>query len=214
MLWLLFFLMIWCFVGFVFYKTNGNLSAKELLKYRPQNILLSVPVMWLLLCIKSLDLVMYVGALYAMSGIMYSLAGALAVNAVGIMLMSALEYFVGRSMGADILDQLREKYPKLRESERLMSKGTFVFALLLRLIGLPLMIVGLYFGARRDDFKKYFLGSCLGMVPEMLSFTIMGDGAANESLPLLIAAVTVQVLAVMFSVHYYRRLKRKSENEK
>ena len=206
-------LLMWSCAVLLFVRSNGWLSMDELLHYKPESNLTAVLVMLGLFVLKSVDFLINSGVLYALSAVLFPLPAALALNLVGAAIISAVPYFVGRSLGAPLLALIRRRYPKLRRLEAVQTKGTFFFALLLRCVGVPVCIVGVYFGADNSDFKQYMAGSVLGLMPMMIPYTLLGDGAANFHSPVFIAAVVMRVLVLVLSALLYRHmLKREKAN--
>lgn len=204
-------LLIWVCAALLFIRTNGWLSADELLHYRPESNLAAVAAMLGLFVFKSVDFLLNSGVLYAVSAILFPLPAALALNLVGAAIISAVPYFIGRSLGAPLLSLIRRRYPKLYSLERIKTRGVLFFALLLRCVGTPVCIVGVYFGADNSDFRQYMAGSVLGLMPMMIPYTLLGDSAADYHSPVFIAAVAVRVLVLALSALLYRHMLKKEK---
>lgn len=200
-LWALCLLILWSTVIFMFIRSNGKLGLDELLSYQPESKALSVLAMLLLFLLKSVDFLIHSAVLYALSGIMYKLPFALFLNLIGICIMSAVPYFIGCSLGTNAVEMIREKYPKLRTSDNMTGLGGFTFALLLRCLGVPIIIVGLYLGAKKTAFRPYLTASVLGLSIGMVPYTIIGDYALalgfSSAVPLVI---TVHLLTIVIAV--------------
>lgn len=207
---------LWSCAILLFVRANGKLSVQELLQYQPKNKPMAVLAMCGLFLLKSVDFVLYSGLLYSISGILFSLPGAICVNLVGIVIMSVVPYFAGKSLGSPILKRIQERYPKFQEIETHSGESTFVLTLLLRCISLPYNIVGMYMGARGAAFKPYLLGSVLGLIPRMLPITVMGSSAADFRSPVFLAAVAADLLLCVSALLLYRHIRREGkprENE-
>ena len=208
-------LLMWGCAIALFVRTNGWLSVNELLHFRPESKWMAVLAMLGLFALKSVDFLINSGVLYAVSAILFPLPAALALNLAGAAIISAVPYFVGRSLGAPLLAHLRRRYPKLRRLEAVQTKGVFFFALLMRCVGIPVCIVGVYFGADNSDFKQYMAGSVLGMLPMMIPFTLLGESAADFTSPVFLAAIVTRVVVLVGSILLYRHmLKKESAAEK
>ena len=84
----------------------------------------------------------------------------------------------------------------------------------MRCISLPYNLVGLYMGAGDYAFSPYLLGSMLGLIPKMISFTLMGSSAPDFRSPVFLAAVGAELLMGVFAFLLYRRvILRKRENK-
>ena len=167
----------------LFVRANGHLSVQELLRYQPENKVLAAFAMWGLFLLKSVDFVIYSGLLYAIDGILFPLPAALFVNLVGIVIISTVPYFVGKSLGSPILKRIEAKYPKFQEVEKKSGDNVFLLALLLRCVGLPYNLVGMYMGARKCR---------------------MGSSAADFRSPVFLGAIAAELTLIAFALLLYR----------
>lgn len=206
-------LLLWGLIAFFFYRTHGQLGVSDLLRYQPENLLLAALAMCGLFLLKSVDFLMQSVILYALSGIMFPLPAALAINIVGIAILSIVPYCIGRKLGTPILERVYEKHPKFRHAENLNKKSEFVLVLLMRCVGFPITETGLYMGAKGYDFKVYLLGSELGLIPIMIPFTVMGDTAADFRSPVFLSAAAVELAIVLLAFWYYRRLHKNNKQQ-
>lgn len=206
-------IMLWVCVGLLFYQTNGHLSVRELLRYQPDNVLLTAAAMCGLFLLKSGDFLVHSAILYALDGIMFPLPVAIGVNMLGIAIMSAVSYRIGSALGAPALERLREKNPKLRETEGLNTQNTFMLTVLLRSIGVPVNIASLYMGARSFPFLTYMIASEIGLLPIMIPYTLMGDSASDIHSPVFIGSVAARILVAVCAALVYRGMRRKAKSE-
>ena len=145
-------------VGFVvlggFFLLSGKkLSVDDILNYTPSEPVLAVLFLWLAFALKSLSLVFPVVALFAVSGQLFPLPVALAVNTVGIAITMTLPYLLGRASELDFSEKLMAKYPKLREVRQLREQSSFFLSFLVRAIGvLACDVVSMYFGSTKMDY--------------------------------------------------------------
>lgn len=75
-------------------------------------------------------------------------------------------------------------------------------------------LLGMYCGAVRVRFSEYMLGSLLGMLPSMLTFTWMGGYIADPTSPQFLFSAALQVALSVASVVLYfafRRIHSKSK---
>ena len=200
LVWALFLFAAWGTVIYLFLRHNGGFSAKELASYKPENPLLACLAMLGLFLLKSVDFLIHSGALYAASGIMFPLPAALLLNIVGTVITVTPTYFLGRACGGSVIETLHEKYPKLRAFDVNDDGGSLAVAVLLRSVGLPIQVGSLYMGAARFSFGRFLLGSVLGLLPVIVPYTVMGENAGNPRSPAFIAAIAIEVLAILASL--------------
>ena len=92
-------------------------------------------------------------------------------------------FFIGRTMGEPMLNELTEKHPKIRQIAEIPEKSELVVNILLRTTGLPLLPVALYVGAAKGRYVPYLFGSLLGLLPTLVAYTVMGVGIGDRSSP-------------------------------
>ncbi len=188
---------------------NGRMSAEELLRYQPKSIPMAILAMCALFLLKSVDFFLHSGVLYTISGILYPLPAALALNTLGNVIMSVIPYFIGKNLGTEVLEHIVERYPRFRKIRRDKAGSTFLFTFLLRCLGLPIPIVGLYMGASRDGFLTYLLGSILGLTPLTIPYTLLGEGTSVRRSWMLCIAVATEVILCALTLLIGHCLRRK-----
>ena len=206
-------LTVWAVLMVLLFRNMGSVSLHELLTYQPVKPLLAALAMLLLFALKSMDAVIHCGVLFAATGLMLPLPYAFAVNMLGVVLMSVIPYFVGIQLGTDAADSLRQKHPRLREAESFQTRHAVLVSALLRTIGLPTNITGVYLGAIQFEFLPYLEGSALGMLPILIFFTLIGTSADDVHSPLFIVSVIGQIVLTIASALIYVIL-RKRDQEK
>ena len=202
-------LAVWAVLMVLLFRNMGRVSLHELLTYQPEKPLLAALAMLLLFALKSMDAVIHCGVLFAATGLMLPLPYAFAVNMLGVVLMSVIPYFVGIQLGTDAADSLRQKHPRLREAESFQTRHAVLVSALLRAIGLPTNITGVYLGAIQFEFLPYLEGSALGMLPILIFFTLIGTSADDVHSPLFIASVAGQIVLTILSALVYAALRKR-----
>lgn len=202
---------LWSCAILLFVRVNGKLSVQELLRYQPESRFLAALAMCGLFLLKSVDFVMYSGVLYAISGIIFPLPFAIGINFIGILIMSVVPYFAGKSLGSPILKKIQLKYPRFREIERVYGRGgTFILSFLFHSLGLPMTAVGMYMGAKEVPFWPYAAGSVLSLLPKMIPLTVMGSSATDFRSPAFRWAVAAQVMIFVVALLLFLRFRKKS----
>ena len=167
--------------------------------------------LWLAFALKSLSLVFPVLLLFAVTGQLFSLPVALAVNTVGIAITLTLPYLLGRAADLDFAEKLLEKYPKLRELRRVRETSSFFLSFISRAIGiLACDVVSMYFGSTRMAYLPYITGAVLGFMPDLVTATILGQQVEDPGSPGFWLAIGANILAIVASFilyHWYRKKK-------
>ena len=156
--------------------SGHSITVEDVLSYTPSQPLLAALFLWLAFALKSLSLIFPIYLLFAVSGQLFPLPLALAVNTVGVAVALTLPYLLGRASELSFTDRLLEKYPKLRELRRMRESSGFFLSFLSRAIGfLPCDALSLYFGSTRLRYSVYITGALLGFLPDLICATILGQ---------------------------------------
>ena len=207
------FLAVWAVLIVLLFRSVGSLSLSDPLAYRPEKPILAALAMLLLFALKSMDAVIHCGILFAATGLFLPLPIAFVVNLMGILLMAVIPYTVGQQLGAEAADALRKKNARLREAESFQSRHAVLVSALLRTIGLPTNITGIYLGAMQFEFRPYLEGSVLGMLPILIFFTLIGTSADDVHSPLFIGSVIGQIMLTIASALVYIVLRKRDRHE-
>ena len=206
-------LLMWSGVGYLLYISHGDLTIDQLLRYKPENMLLAALMLWGLFLLKSVDFILHSSVFYAASGVLFPMPLCFLVNIVGICVTCVIPYLIGAHFGRPLLLGLRQKYPRLREMEELGSRQMLVFTILLRSVGLPVNVASLYLGARRCPLAEFFTGSVLGLLPHMIPYTLMGGNLKSLNAPGFYGAVAAEVAAVCLSLFVLVLMRRRRKRQ-
>ena len=163
-----------------------------------------------LFALKSLSIVIYSGLLYAANGILFPLPVAIVLNLIGTVIMVSLPYQIGRRTGASAVDEIRSKYPKAEAIHDLRAKNDFLFSFLVRMVRLPSDVASLYMGAVHVEYKKYLLGSLLGMLPHAITYPIMGMSIQDIRSPQFMISLSAEIAYILVTSAVYTLYRKKS----
>ncbi len=177
-----------CMTGAVLWVllSGRSFTMEDILNYTPSQPLLAVLFLWLAFALKSLSLVFPVLLLFAVTGQLFSLPVALAVNTVGIAITLTLPYLLGRAAELDFSDKLVKKYPKLQEVRKMRENSSFFLSFITRAIGV------------------------LACDVVMITATILGQQVEDPGSPGFWLAIAANILAIVCSFilyHWYRKKK-------
>lgn len=195
----------------IFLLTRKNLSVEWLLNYSPESPVLAAMLLLCFYAAKSLSIFFPMMVLQILGGHLFSTPVAMVLNIVGMVIILALPYGVGRFSGADTLDQLRQKYPKLESAVEHQQQDCFFVCFFLRVISiLPGDIVSMYFGATKTPFKTYLWGSSLGTVPGVITSTLIGSSLSEPDSPLFWFSLflTVFLSVISWLLHHFHQKKK------
>ena len=190
--------------------SGHSITIEDILDYTPTQPLRAALFLWLAFALKSLSMVFPVMLLFAVSGQLFPLPIALAVNTVGIAVTLTVPYLLGRASELSFTDRLLEKYPKLHELRRVRETSSFFLSFISRAVGiLACDVVSLYFGSTRLDYPAYIAGAVLGFMPDLICATILGQQVERWDSPGFWITLAVNILACVSSVFLYRWYRRK-----
>ena len=205
-----FLLCVWCAIIILCIYHRDAFSVDGIVSRTPANSFLAALVMLLLFALKSVSIVIYSSLLYAASGILFPLPIAILVNLLGTAIMATIPYLIGEKTGTEAMRQLAESRPRAALLQSLQRQNDFFFCLFARLIGLfPSDLLGAYMGASGIRYPPYLLGSLLGMLPNMITFPLMGMNIRNIRSPAFLISAGIQIAFAMVSLAVYLRYQQK-----
>lgn len=192
-----------------------DFSVEQVLSFAPEDLISATLIMCGLFFLKSLSIFIYSGILFTVNGIIFPMWLAIVMDAVGIAIMSTAPFFLGRRLGKQTVDAIKNKYPKFRELDRSGHENELLFTTILRLIHfLPSDIVSAFLGANNFAYGKYLLGSVLGVMPSAVMFSFMGTSVSEPGSPQFIFSTAMQIAIILFSFVAAAWLKRRNANIK
>lgn len=185
-------LCFWLVLFLILFSQRDKLTVERIVGYSPENMVLACAVILLLYGVKGCTMLINGYILYIAAGIMFPTALALVINLLGSVIMITIPYILGRRGGVAMLNKLMTKYQKLEALRDKPKENPRQTAFLLRILGvLPCEIVSLFLGACELDFWKYLTGSLMGLIPSLISTTIMGVYASTPGSPQFIIAAVI-----------------------
>lgn len=199
----------------IYLFSDADITAESVVTYAPENPLLAAVFLILLYAVKSLTIFIPIIILQIAGGFLFPTPLALIVNIAGTAVTFVLPYLVGRFCGADAINRVHRKTPKLEKMISRMGSKHFFLCFILRTIPcLPKDAVSMFLGARRFPFLSYFFGSLLGALPGIITATLIGFTITDPSLPMFWISVGFTVLFNASSVTgYLVREHRKRRNK-
>lgn len=194
-------------------KVFNVFTAENILSITPKNQLLAVVVLLVFYALNSLSVFFPIAVLYAAVGTIFPLPTALTVNFLGALLCTVLPYIIGKFKGAEYVDALINRYPKLKKIFEIEKGNDWFLSYFLRVINLlPMDLVSMFLGAAGVDTVKYLTGSMLGNLPGIIAITVVGQSITDPTSPTFIISlsVTVFISAMSFLVFWIYK-KRKLE---
>lgn len=202
--------LIWLGIIVICLIHRKELSAEGIARYTPRSPWLAALVMLALFALKSLSIVIYSGLLYAANGILFPLPAAIVLNLLGTVVMVSLPYRIGRRTGASAVEEIRAKYPKAEAIHSLRAQNDFLFSFLVRMVRLPSDVASLYMGAVHVEYKKYLLGSLLGMLPHTITYPIMGMSIQDIRSPKFMISLCAELAYILVTSAVYTLYRKRN----
>lgn len=183
-------LLIWAALIVIVFIKRDSITAESILTYSPSNLRAAFAMMMGLFALKTLSIVFYSGLLFTVSGVLFGMPAAVAVNIAGALVMLLEGYAVGHAGGHGLVADLSAKYPRFGEFTGLKNSRPFSFALLIRMLKFVNYDIGsMYMGASEVPLLPYLGGSLIGLLPELILFALAGSGISNmDAVPAAFAA--------------------------
>ena len=200
------------FCIFIYFRYFRGVTIEHILEFTPENLWLAALVIVGLFAVKSLSIFFPMLILIAASGSIFpNYFAALLVNAAGVMVMLCVPYLIGRYAEREFVENLINKNKNADKLREFQSDNELFIAYFMRVINvLPCDLVSMFLGSAGFSPVKYFVGSFLGILPGLITTTLMGANAENPASPKFWLAVVCEVVfAVGSSAAYYFYKKRR-----
>ena len=164
--------------------------------------------------IKSFALVFPPAVIFAVSGLLFdNLWVAILVNFIGVALSVILPYYLGKFTGKDMLDMLKEKFPKIKKLDDFAGKNEFMVVYVVKAAGvIPSDLMSVIYGAMNVNFLKFFIASNLGMLPFNVLFTLLANKGDLSNPYSLLYIIPIPIFVVIMSV-VVKKMTKNSENK-
>ena len=196
----------------IYLKFFRGVTIEHILEFSPENLLLAALAMVGLFALKSLSVFFPMLILIAASGSIFpTFLSAFIVNCTGVAVMILIPYAIGRFAEREFVEGLINKNKNASKLRELKSDNELFIAYFLRVINiLPCDLVSMFLGSAGFGLWKYMLGSFLGILPGIITTTLMGANVEHPSSPKFwLSVVTEFIFAAASSVWYYFYKKRK-----
>ena len=152
--------------------------------------------------VKSFALIFPPAIILAVSGLLFdNVWTAILVNAIAVASSVVLPYFFGRFAGKDLLDTLKERFPKIKKLDDFAGQNEFMVVYVVKASGvIPSDLMSVIYGAMNVNFWKFFIASNLGMLPFNVLFSFLANKGDLSNPYTLLYIVPIPVFVVIMSV--------------
>ena len=194
-------------------KFNINIdNAAEFATYIKGGTLTVALIIIAFTVVKSFALVFPPAVIFAVSGLLIdNLALAILINFIGVALSMILPYYLGRFTGKDMLDTLKERFPKIKKLDDFAGKNEFMVVYVVKASGVvPSDLMNVVYGAMNINFMKYFIASNIGMLPFNILFTLLANKGDLSNPYSLLYIIPIPVFVVIMSIVVKKMTKEKT----
>ena len=190
----------------IYFRYFRGVTIEHILEFTPENLWLAALVIIGLFALKSLSIFFPMLILIAASGSIFpNYFAAVLVNSAGVMVMLCVPYLIGRFAEREFVESLINKHKNADKLREFQSDNELFIAYFMRVINvLPCDLVSMFLGSAGFSPVKYFAGSFLGILPGLITTTLMGANVNNPASPKFwLALVCEVVFAIGSSIAYF-----------
>jgi uncharacterized membrane protein YdjX (TVP38/TMEM64 family) len=192
------------FTGFVYY---AEIMA-SLMAFEKQSMEMPIVASFILIGLKTISAVLGLPGtpLTLLSGSLFGKFLGTIIALIGNTLGAAAAFLLSRYVFRDYVEKnILPKYPKMKEYDEKLQRKGFSTVVALRLIPLfPFNALNFLFGVTSVPFKKYVLGSFIGMIPGTFIFVYFGQSLRMLS----VLNITLAVLGIVVLTYLGRKYEK------
>lgn len=119
-------------------------------------------------------------ACHFLGGALFAFWGGLLWSSLGTMIGYSVVFFAVRQLG--LRELIRRKHPAWQKLTVKLKHNTVPAVILFRQIPLPGMVTNVVLGLSPIRRREFFLGTCIGLLPEAVPMVLIGSGLRKEDL--------------------------------
>jgi uncharacterized membrane protein YdjX (TVP38/TMEM64 family) len=187
-------------------------SFESLLQLKPRGLIAAAVFFMFIYAIKSMSYLVPIIVIYAAVGTLFPISFALIINVAGASIVVTIPYWLGYYRGAGFMGTLFSKFPKIEDFIKKREENSWLVSCLPRtIVFAPLKTVSIYLGSIKIPFYKYLFGSLTGILPMLVSVTVIGKNITEpNSAEFIVAAIIIVVSAwCSLAFYFFSELQRK-----
>lgn len=176
------------------------ITADRILSWQPENLYLAAGVLLICYAVKSTTVLFPMTILQIVVGHIYSRETAIILNLLGLVIIMSVPYLIGRTLGAEKVERLIKKHPKVHGILQKQQENEMVVSFMTRACAVPLGdLVTMYFGASGMPFFTNVIGGVLGCFPSMLMTTLLGAAIRDPKTAAFWQALLLNIAWILLS---------------
>lgn len=162
-------------------KTNPELASSEnIVRIVSSNPIIAVLEFVLLYVLKGISMVFPSAVLNIAAGMIFDFPFSAVVSGVGIFVEFILLYAVGKFLGKDIVEGIKQKYPIVNKLDSFQTHNSFFISFIIRIMGVVSYdMASIYLGASGVKFLGFILGSMCGATLNIIIDGLFGKYIFN-----------------------------------
>ncbi len=199
-------------MAFIIFSYGGLASVSEAIKRASGNPIPTLAIIMAIFVLKSISLGIPFAFLYLTVGSMFPLFWAFIINLCGILVNLQAPYWIGRFSGKRFVGRFLSKYPRLIRLKQTGNHSGILLACMIKFIGkIPHEVTNMLLGSLPVPYGQYMLGATIGLLPVMITTTILGSTLDDSNSIGLIISIIILVLLTVGSYLMYRRFMGRSK---
>ncbi len=222
------FLLIWSAIAQIeaielrYAKMQAMFAQWEIFIASLENKWLLILVLFLLYSLKCFVPIIPLSALFIISGMVFNVQYATAINIVGVAILVSIKYLWGDKFGGGGLSRFISRSDFVKDFMKLEGSGNPWMLFLARLVPFaPVNTVSRLYGASEIQYDKYLLLSLLGFAPRILSFSVLGNNVFDPfsvgflgPIIIMLFLSGISILILDFALGLFGKRRRLSEIDK
>lgn len=181
-----------------------GLTAEQILSWQPRNLFVAALVLLMLYAVKSVLVFVPIIPLQILAGHLYSRETAILLNTLGLAVVMAVPYWIGKRYGAARMKKLLERHPNLKAILQSQQDNEMALCFLLRGCAVPPPdLVTMCLGAVGVPFVTNVIGGVFGCFPSVLFTTFLGANIRNPQSPAFWQALILNIAWIALSALSY-----------
>ena len=187
-------------LGLLYLHKQHHITMEEILSWQPKNLFLAALAIACFFAVKSASVFIPLMIPQILAGHLYSRDMALLINLLGLVIVMSVPYRIGKGLGNAKMEQLLQKYPKIKSILKAQDDNQMAFSFMLRACCVPPAdVVTMYLGATGMPYLTNVIGGVLGCFPSMVLTTFLGANIRNPESPAFWKALILNVVWVILS---------------
>ena len=186
--------------GIFYLHRSHDWTVQEILAWQPPNLMVAALVILAAYAVKSVLIFVPIMVMQIASGHFFSKEAAIFINTLGLAIVMAVPYWMGRLGGSKQMEKIMRRYPKVAKLVNLQHDNEMAVCFMLRACAVPPPdVVTMYLGASNVHFLTNVVGGVMGSFPCMVLTTLLGANIRDPASPAFWQVIALNIVWVLLS---------------